>query len=82
VNEGKPGGTLARSSEDQSRDLDDLPITPGGGSCVSLRAGDVRLRRGGVALVPCDHGEEGMRDRVHRHVRRVRLEADVRLTGH
>ena len=49
VLEGKSGGALTVSRDDQRRDLDDLAFTAGGRTGVPLRAGDVPLRRGAVS---------------------------------
>ena len=78
VLEGESGGAFTVSPHDQRRDLDDLALTPCVRTGVSLRAGDVLLRRSPVAALRGDKGQEGVLDR--RHGRRMRRAADSRLT--
>jgi hypothetical protein len=65
VLKGKSGGALTVSRNDQRRDLDDLALTPGVGTGVPLRPGNVPLRGGLVAALCCYQGQEGLLDRVH-----------------
>ncbi len=66
VHEGKTGGALTPAGDDQRGDLDDLAVATGGRTRVLLCRCDVGSRGGGVTLVGCGDGEQGMPDRVHR----------------
>lgn len=67
MDHGEARGALTAARDDERGDLDQLAVSAGRRTGVTLSGSEVRLGRGGVAVTACPHGEEGMGDRARGH---------------